>query len=53
MVKLLTVVMAITTALPSLTTAARCTTGLRYCGYNLLKKGMLFICFLPGYLTLC
>jgi len=39
MVKLGTINLAVVCALPSLVTAAKCTNGLYYCGYNLAKKG--------------
>jgi hypothetical protein len=41
MVKLSTISLAVICALPSLATAASCTNGLYYCGYNLVKKGTL------------
>jgi hypothetical protein len=40
MVKLNTIALAVVCALPSLATAAKCTNGLYYCGYNLVRKGM-------------
>ncbi|KAK4245885.1 hypothetical protein C7999DRAFT_33743 [Corynascus novoguineensis] len=39
MVKLSIINFAVICALPSLVTAAKCTNGLYYCGYNLAKKG--------------
>lgn len=47
MVKLSTVTLAVVSALPSLTLAAKCTNGLFYCGYNLKKKGTFFLSFIP------
>ncbi|KAK3682235.1 hypothetical protein B0T22DRAFT_484316 [Podospora appendiculata] len=39
MVKPATVAILLASALPSLTAAKKCTNGLIYCGYNLLRKG--------------
>jgi len=39
MVKLSTVVLAVTSALPALTAAKACAEGLDYCGWNLVRRG--------------
>ncbi|KAF4981023.1 hypothetical protein FZEAL_3075 [Fusarium zealandicum] len=39
MVKPITLTLVFASLLPSLTSAAACTDGLDYCGYNLIKRG--------------